>query len=594
MAEKTTIAQQIERIIDERNKIIDHMASEWSISRSEVDTLEKIRTTIETIEYGKTIPVSVFANDQVVPAGYYDGTQRIEITDGGEGGFELINHTIEPTDDDQTILPGTIKEGADGFSSVTVKKIPQNYGKVDNLSNSANAGAILAGYEAFVLGADENGNSIATKVEGSIVSYENNQGLTVNGSTIHVSPGYYPEGASQSVSSGSVKTPSISVDGSTGIITATVDYTSGYILQGNKTNTLPLDYIEGGTFAPSKDSATTIVRANTYTLGDIVIDKIPDKYIDTSESIGVAATAAQIIKGTVAYVNGERLEGQLEEFSTSGEHILWAGTKEYTIPVGAVNGGTVKILTETKEIEQITKEEQHITPTGNNVITKVIVPSVSSYLDGKVDIAPELVVEGSSYVDENGDVQSGTMQIRTGDFEWDYEVYDKFPIPAGAYIDQGEGGNEVQGTYQHWYLPNKEYLAWEQENIYTSINGHFYLKDEWSSDLNSAFGPAVAEVGFLSVYKFPIIGNGYITEMNSYGLSISEPIGGSGDNDDQENAIQAYELFLKNGTLYLACDRSNTSPDSVYAWIYEYKYTLPGGTGAYVVMDGLAEALAAI
>ena len=588
MADNKTIASEVQRIVNERNKIIDHMASEWSISRSNVNTLEKIRTTIETIGYGKTIPVSVFASDQVVPAGYYDGTQRIEITDGGEGGFELINHTIEPADNDQIILPGTIKEGADGFSSVTVKKIPQNYGKVDNLSNSANAGVILAGYDAFVLGTDENGDPIATKVEGTIESYKNNQGLTVNGPTINVSPGYYPEGASQSVSNGSVKTPSISVDGSTGIITATVSSTSGYIPGGNVTNTLPLDYIKGGTFAPSKSGPTTIVRANTYTLGDIVIDKIPDKYIDTTESIGVAATAAQIIEGTVAYVNGERLKGQLKELDTSGEHILWAGTDEYTIPVGAVNGGTVKILTETKEIEQITKQRQEITPTGNNVITKVIVPPVSTYLDGKVDISSDQVIEGNQYVDKNGDIQQGTMSKISGNFEWDYEVYDKFPITPGAYLVSAPSTGGV--AQDNWYVDDKEYELWETVNIYDP-DGR--ILEEWDTLLSRFFDEPhhqYGQSGGYTVYKVAIDGNGFITNIGAYGVGVDDPRADGFGSDD----VGELKLILRDSTLYLVYNAITPATGNAYIWVYDYFYDIPGGTSAYVTMNSLVDALAAI
>ena len=577
MAEKTTIAQQIERIIGERDAIAEHLRDNWKIS--DTNTLEKIQKAITGIHKGNDITVNVLASGHTVPKGYYSGNEKISLN-GGDDSFELIalsgEEAVTPSDLEQVLIPGSYKPGADGFSSVVVNPIPRVYGDVTKLENSATNGEILEGHDAIVYEVDsDTGQITASIVKGTIPSYGIND-VSFVGPKVIIPAGYYGMGVEKDIPYGNINLPNITVNTETGMITATVNSTSGYIPGGNVTNTLPLDCVEGGTFAPSKSGPSTIVRKNNYTLGDIIIDKIPDKYIDTTDG---TATAAQIIKGTVAYVNGERLEGQLEEFSTGGEHILWAGTKEYTIPVGAVNGGTVKILTETKEIEQITKEQQHITPTGNNVITKVIVPPVSSYLDGKVDVTPDQVVVGNSYVDKNGDIQLGTMPKQEGDFEWDYEVYDKFPIEAGAYKN-GEGGDHViwevaidpydndnnEGYYYNW-----ETVSIEERGLMDSII--------------DAFGQYHQGYYAYTAYILPIAGNGYVYDGGAYGVNETV-VGGFGSGSEGTS----YRLILVDGTFYFIYN--GESPDwNMKAWIYEYSYTSPT---AYVKMDGLVEALAAI
>lgn len=138
------------------------------------------------------------------------------------------------------------------------------------------------------------------KLTGSIAT-KTSSDMTASGATVTAPAGYYASSASKSVSSGSAKTPAttvtanptISVNSSTGLITATTSatksvtptVTAGYVssgtagtitVSGSKTSQLST---QAATTITPTTSSQTAVAAGKYTTGAVTVGAIPSQYI---------------------------------------------------------------------------------------------------------------------------------------------------------------------------------------------------------------------------------------------------------------------------------------------------------------------------
>lgn len=175
------------------------------------------------------------------------------------------------------------------YSNVPKVEIPKSGGGTATFTDTSdatldNGNKMLSGVTAYADGTKYTG-SIATKTSSN---------LTASGATVTAPAGYYATNASKSVASGSAKTPattitatpSISVDSSTGEITASVSATQSV------TPTITAGYISSGTAG-----TVTVSGSDTEQLTTQGAQTITPTTSNQTIAAGTYLTGAQTIAG---------------------------------------------------------------------------------------------------------------------------------------------------------------------------------------------------------------------------------------------------------------------------------------------------------
>ena len=154
--------------------------------------------------------------------------------EAGSGGAIINqNKTVNPSETQQSV---TADSGYSGLGTVTVTAIPSDY-------------------------------------VGTGVTQRTSSDVTVSGATVTIPTGYYGTAASKTVSSTTHPAPTVSVNTSSGLITASHTQSAGYVSGGTTSTELQLSTQEGTTITPTT-SAQTAVAADTYTLGAVTVAAI--------------------------------------------------------------------------------------------------------------------------------------------------------------------------------------------------------------------------------------------------------------------------------------------------------------------------------
>lgn len=345
-----SVATEITRIQTDRNTIRNKLI-DFGLVESTAN-LDACATAIDGIVNQGAVSATVQEGDTyTIPKGYHNGSGTVSGVAGG-GSYNLQSKSVTPTKQQQSITPDS---GYYGLSDVTVGAIPQAYQDVSSVT--AAAADVLAG-KVFVTasGAVTTGEMANN---GAV-----NKTLTAQEQNYTIPKGYHSGTGSVSISP------------------------------------------ESKTATPTKTQQTISPTAGKV-LTSVVVEPIPAQYVDTSDA---TATAAQILDGATAYVDGELVEGTMPNNGAVTE-TLDTATTSYTVPAGYHSGtGKVSVSLETKSATP-TKSQQTISPSAGKLLSSVSVAAIpGAYQDvtGVTAVAAD-VLTGKVIVSATGEEINGTM-----------------------------------------------------------------------------------------------------------------------------------------------------------------------------------------
>ena len=275
-----SIATYISNIETSRNTIRNKLV-ELGIAQSN-NKLDVLAQAIEDIVNQGAVSVEIKeGTSYTIPAGYHNGSGTVKAVSDAVGDAETYKtqaKTVTPTKKQQSVTPDA---GYYALESVTVTAIPENYQDVSSVT--AGAGDVLTG-----------------KV------YVSSTGV--------VTPG-------EMVNNGSV-------DKTLDVTTITYTIPKGYHSGSGKVKLV----LETKTITPTKSTQKVTPTAGKV-LSEVTVNPIPDEYITTDDA---TATAAKILAGETAYVDGEKVTGTMTDNGAKTSTLNAGGS--YTIQAGYHNG----------------------------------------------------------------------------------------------------------------------------------------------------------------------------------------------------------------------------------------------------------------
>lgn len=367
-----SIATEISRIQTDRNTIRNKMI-DFGLAES-TSNLDALATAVDGIVNCGAVSAQVQEGDTyTIPKGYHNGAGTVSGVAGG-GNYTLQSKSVTPTKQQQAITPDS---GYYGLSDVTVGAIPAAYQDVSSVT--AAAADVLSGKTIVTADGTVTAGTMANN--GAVEKV-----LTASDSSYTVPKGYH---------SG---TGTVSISTETKTVTPTTDQ--------------------------------QVVSPTTgKVLSSVTVGAIPAQYVDSSDA---TASAAQILDGATAYVDGEKVEGTMPN-NGAAEKTLDASTTSYTIPAGYHNGeGTVSVSLETKSATP-TKSPQTISPTAGKLLSSVSVAAIpATYQDvSGVTAAASDVLTGKTIVGSTGVIQGAMPNNGATNGTIDGLTTTSFSVPAG-------------------------------------------------------------------------------------------------------------------------------------------------------------------
>lgn len=283
-----SVATYINSIESSRNTIRNKLVELGLVASTA--KLDALAAAIEDIVNQGAVSVTVQeGSTYTIPKGYHNGSGTVSGVAGG-GNYTLQSKTATPTKKQQNITPDS---GYYGLSDVTVGAIPEAYQDVSSVT--AAAGDVLTG-------------KVIVLADGTVTT-----GTVANNGAV-----------------------SKTLDATTITYTIPKGYHSG-------TGTVKI-VLETKTVTPTK-SAQEITPTTGKVLSKVTVEAIPDNYVDTTDG---DATAAELLDGKFAYVNGVKVEGTMPNNGAIAKTMDGLTTTSVDVPAGYTSGGAVSL---TNDIE---------------------------------------------------------------------------------------------------------------------------------------------------------------------------------------------------------------------------------------------------
>ena len=201
----------------------------------------------------------------------YSNVPAVELPQTG-GGTAKFTDTSPTTATDSDVASGKIYFKADGTQSTGTG------------SGGGGGGVVI------VDTTDVHGGTIRSITATDQFSARTATDVTLSGATVTIPDGYYPDQVTKTVSTTTHSSPTVSVNSSTGLITATHVQTEGYVSADTSTGTSQLTTKAAATIAPSTSNQT--IASGTYLTGAQTIAAV------TTTNL----TAANIVSGVTVKV----------------------------------------------------------------------------------------------------------------------------------------------------------------------------------------------------------------------------------------------------------------------------------------------------
>lgn len=188
---------------------------------------------------------------------------------------------------------------------------------------------------------------------------------------------------------------------------------------------------------PTKKQQAITADSGYYGLSGVTVAAIPEAYQDVSAT---TAAAGNVLAGKVFILaDGTVTTGTMVNNGAVNK-TLDTSTVKYTVTAGYHSGtGTVSITLEEKSVTP-TKSEQVITPTTGKVLSKVTVAAIpDAYQDvTAVTATAAQVLDGSVFVDADGEVVEGTMTNNGAVSQTLNASTTSYTVPAGYHDGKGK------------------------------------------------------------------------------------------------------------------------------------------------------------
>ena len=379
--ESTNIAAQITRIQSDRDKIRAKLVT-LSLAES-TDNLDTLATAIEGIVDNGAVNAEVKEGESyTIPKGYHNGSGTVRGVTGG-GNYTLQTKTVTPTKLQQNV---TSDEGYYGLSSVTVNAIPEAYQDVTGVTATAadvlSGKTIVSSIGETVAGTMVNNGGVTKTLDTTTTSYTIPKGYHSGSGTVSVvteTKNATPSEEEQVISATTGKVlSSVTVEAipeeyiTTADATATAadikDGQTAYVDGAKVEGTMPVNVASTQTLAVATTSYTIpagyhdgagkvtivleekpvtptkaeqVIQPTTgKVLSKVTVAAIPNQYITTTDA---TATAADILTGETAYVNGVKVTGTMPNKGATSLTIDGMVSMSVSVPAGYTTGGTVTL-----------------------------------------------------------------------------------------------------------------------------------------------------------------------------------------------------------------------------------------------------------